>query len=121
MHLGRIKDFDTLSSSFVLGQTPLQAKGEWREWDGGDMERNYRKRSRIVYQFIREFKRINWIQRGEEVCHGSFAIKKISNITGKAEAAVPNYRDGTDVIYFTRELHRRTPQGRSLTAGITKM
>lgn len=25
---------------------------------------------------------------------GSFAIKKISNITGKAEAAAPNYRDG---------------------------
>lgn len=42
--------------------------------------------------------------------HGSFAIKKISNITGKAEAAVPNYRDGTAVIYFMRELHRaRSP------------
>lgn len=43
------------------------------------------------------------------MCRGSFAIKKISNITGKAEAAVPNYRDGTGVIYFTRELHRRAP------------
>lgn len=37
---------------------------------------------------------------------GSFAIKKISNITGKTGAAVPNYRDGDGVIYFTRELHR---------------
>lgn len=37
------------------------------------------------------------------VYRASFAIKKISNITGKAEAAVPNYRDGTGVIYFTRE------------------
>lgn len=37
---------------------------------------------------------------------GSFAIKKISNITGKAKSGCAELPRWDGVIYFTRKLHR---------------
>lgn len=55
---------------------------------------------------------------------GSFAIKKISNITGKAKSGCAELPRWDGVIYFMRKLHRACTilgEGRSLAAGITKM
>lgn len=46
---------------------------------------------------------MNWIRDPR----GSFAIKKISNITGEGRSGCAELPRWDGVIYFTRELHRR--------------
>lgn len=102
IYLGRFKSFDTFFIFTRRDKCQYKRKVENKiEEDVGEGETIETVENHVpIYQGIHEDELDS---RGGR---GSFAIKKISNITGKAKSGCAELPRWDGVIYFMRKLHR---------------
>lgn len=88
--MGLFKGFDTLFIFRAGINTDINER--WKiKMEKAWKEERLSKRSRIMYRFIREFTRMNWIR--EEAVE-VLPLRKYPILPVRRRAAAPNYRDG---------------------------